>query len=107
MIVYGFIVFVVIASIILLSVLIGPKNPTPTKDKPFECGNISLGNIENTKVPISFYKTALAFLVFDIEILFLLPLIFAGQYGLKVAVIFICIISLGLIFELKNNKFFV
>lgn len=108
--IYGALVGIVLAGILILSSLLGPKAVTPTKEKPFECGSISVDNIENIKVPLSFYEVALAFLVFDIEVIFLFPLAWAivgGNPGALTAFsIFLAILAVGLVYELKQTKFF-
>jgi len=52
--------------------LVGPKNPTPEKMMPFECGNDTEG-AGNTKMSVKFYLTAILFVVFDIEVVFMYP----------------------------------
>ena len=52
--------------------LLGPKNPTPEKMMPFECGNDTEGS-GNTRLDVKFYLTAILFVVFDIEVVFLYP----------------------------------
>ena len=54
------------------SILLGPKNPTPDKVMPFECGNDTEG-AGQTKMSIKFYLTAILFVVFDIEVVFMYP----------------------------------
>ena len=51
---------------------VGPKNPTPEKMMPFECGNDTEG-AGNTKLNVKFYLTAILFVVFDIEVVFMYP----------------------------------
>ena len=51
---------------------LGPKNPTPEKMMPFECGNDTEG-AGNTKLNVKFYLTAILFVVFDIEVVFMYP----------------------------------
>ena len=51
---------------------VGPKNPTPEKVMPFECGNDSEGS-GHTKMSVKFYLTAILFVVFDIEVVFMYP----------------------------------
>jgi len=51
---------------------VGPKNPTPEKLMPFECGNDTEG-AGNTKLNVKFYLTAILFVVFDIEVVFMYP----------------------------------
>jgi NADH-quinone oxidoreductase subunit A len=52
--------------------LLGPKNPTPEKMMPFECGNDTEGT-HGTKMSVKFYLTAILFVVFDIEVVFIYP----------------------------------
>lgn len=51
---------------------LGPKNPSPGKLAPFECGNDSEG-AGNTRMSVKFYLTAILFVVFDIEVVFMYP----------------------------------
>jgi NADH-quinone oxidoreductase subunit A len=51
---------------------LGPKNPTPDKVMPFECGNDTEGS-GHTKMSVKFYLTAILFVVFDIEVVFMYP----------------------------------
>jgi NADH-quinone oxidoreductase subunit A len=52
--------------------LLGPKNPTAEKMMPFECGNDTEG-AKDTKLNVKFYLTAILFVVFDIEVVFMYP----------------------------------
>lgn len=52
--------------------LVGKKNPTPEKMMPFECGNDTEG-ARNVKMNVKFYLTAILFVVFDIEVVFIYP----------------------------------
>lgn len=51
---------------------VGPKNPTAEKLTPFECGNDTEGG-RHTKLSVKFYLTAILFVVFDIEVVFMYP----------------------------------
>jgi NADH-quinone oxidoreductase subunit A len=55
-----------------LSLLLGPKNPTPEKLAPYECGMPAVGNARE-RHSVKFYLVAMIFLLFDIEIAFLIP----------------------------------
>lgn len=52
--------------------LAGPKNMTPEKAIPYESGSASTG-ANHIKLSIKFYLTAILFVVFDIEAVFLYP----------------------------------
>ena len=60
------------AVMIGLSVLLGPKNPTPEKLAPYECGMPAVGDARE-RHSVKFYLVAILFLVFDVELLFLYP----------------------------------
>jgi NADH-quinone oxidoreductase subunit A len=51
---------------------VGKKNPTPEKLMPFECGNDTSG-AKGVKMHVKFYLTAILFVVFDIEVVFMYP----------------------------------
>src|SRR5437867_13412450 len=55
-----------------LSILLGPKNPTPEKLAPYECGMPPVGDARERQ-SVKFYLVAMIFLLFDIEIAFLYP----------------------------------
>ena len=52
--------------------LLGPHNPTPEKMTPYECGSESTGG-RFVKPSVKFYLTAILFVVFDIESVFIYP----------------------------------
>ncbi len=63
----------VICSVMWLGgALIGPKNPTPEKILPYECGNDTEG-ARRIKLDVKFYLTAILFVVFDVEVVFIYP----------------------------------
>jgi NADH-quinone oxidoreductase subunit A len=49
-----------------LSVLLGPKNPTPEKLAPYECGMPAVGDARE-RHSVKFYLVAMIFLLFDIN----------------------------------------
>jgi NADH-quinone oxidoreductase subunit A len=55
-----------------LSVLLGPRNPTPEKLAPYECGMPAVGDARERQ-SVKFYLVAMIFLLFDIEVAFLYP----------------------------------
>jgi NADH-quinone oxidoreductase subunit A len=55
-----------------LNALLGPKPAgTSTKLEPFECGATPVDVIKVKAVPIKYYAVAIAFLLFDLETMFL------------------------------------
>src|SRR5216117_2559019 len=57
---------------VLLSSLLGPRNPSPEKSAPYECGMLPVGDARERQ-SVKFYLVAMIFLLFDIEVAFLYP----------------------------------
>src|ERR687893_518409 len=60
------------ASQVLVTQLIGPRKRTATKLMPYECGKDPVGSARD-RFSIKFYTVAVIFLLFDIEVLFMVP----------------------------------
>lgn len=61
-----------VAFTLLLNRVLGPKpGATASKLEPFECGAQPVDPVNVKAVPIKFYAVALAFLLFDLETVFL------------------------------------
>ena len=73
--IYGSFALAIPASMILFSFVFAtrPSRRTRARGIPFESG-VSQGPPERQRFTISFYLTAMLFIVFDIEIVFLYPL---------------------------------
>ena len=73
--VYGLFALAIPASMILMSFLFAtrPRRRARALVIPFESG-VSTGPLERQRFTISFYLTAMLFIVFDIEIVFLYPI---------------------------------
>ena len=73
--IYGSFALAIPASMILFSFVFAtkPARRTRARGVPFESG-VSQGPPEQQRFTISFYLTAMLFIVFDIEIVFLYPL---------------------------------
>lgn len=57
----------------LVSALLGPrKRPNPAKEAPYECGIVP-ENEPAERFPVRFYLVAMAFIVLDVEIIFIYP----------------------------------
>jgi len=60
------------ASQLMVTQLIGPRKRTAIKLMPYECGKDPVGSARD-KYSIKFYTVAVIFLLFDIEVLFIIP----------------------------------
>jgi NADH-quinone oxidoreductase subunit A len=97
---------VVTLAVYALATYIGPKNPTPEKMTPFECGNESTGG-RFVKPSVKFYLTAILFVVFDIEAVLIYP--WAVQFralgwtGLVTMASFLVLIVVALLYVWKKG----
>ncbi|MES1246661.1 MAG: NADH-quinone oxidoreductase subunit A [Actinomycetota bacterium] len=73
--IYGFMALAIPASMIAMSFIFAqrPARRTRARTVPFESG-VSQGQMKPQRFTVSFYLTAMLFIVFDIEIVFLYPL---------------------------------
>ena len=60
------------ASQLVVTQLIGPRKRTATKLMPYECGKDPVGGARD-RFSIKFYTVAVIFLLFDIEVLIMIP----------------------------------
>jgi len=86
--------------------LFGPKKKSDIKSMPYESGMNPYG--EGTRrMPVRFYLIAVLFILFDLEVVFLLPwaVVFRklGLFGLIEMVIFIVILLVGYIYAWKKG----
>jgi NADH-quinone oxidoreductase subunit A len=61
---------IICAAMVTLSWVLGPKNSTPYKSAPYECGVEPIGSARE-RFPIKFYLVGMLFILFDIEVVFL------------------------------------
>src|SRR5881394_3055654 len=89
-----------------LSVLLGPKNPTPEKLAPYECGMPAVGDARE-RMSVKFYLVAMIFLLFDIEVAFLYPWAMAlrdlGWAGFVQVLLFMALLSAGYIYVWRKG----
>jgi NADH-quinone oxidoreductase subunit A len=50
----------------------GPRRPTQAKSEPYESGMTAIGPGQR-RVPVKFYRIAVLFILFDIEVIFMYP----------------------------------
>jgi NADH-quinone oxidoreductase subunit A len=89
-----------------INMILGPKRPSEIKGEPFECGNPPTGSAWG-RFSVRFYLTAILFLVFDVEVIFLYPWAVEirqlGMFGFVEALIFIAILAVGLIYAWQRG----
>lgn len=91
---------------VILSFLIGPRVSKGDKLDPYECGMPPIGN-PHERFNVKFFLTAMVFVIFDIEIvfLFLWAVIFKqlGWFGIVEMAVFIGILVLALAYVWKKG----
>ncbi len=89
-----------------LTTSLGPRNPSAAKDEPFESGMPSDG-AQHLRLSVKFYLTAILFVVFDIEAIFLYPwaAMFRqlGWFGLAEMSAFLGVLTLTLVYAWKKG----
>jgi NADH-quinone oxidoreductase subunit A len=92
--------------IFTLTSILGPKNMTPEKATPYESGSESTG-ANHIKLSIKFYLTAILFVVFDIEAIFLYPWAATfrelGWFGFVEMLSFLFILTLTLVYAWRKG----
>ncbi len=93
-------------AIIIAAFFLGPQKPLHDKQLPFECGFDSIGSTRK-KFDIRFYLVAILFIIFDIEIGFLIPwavsLKSIGEVGFWSMMFFLGILIIGFIYEWQKG----
>jgi len=101
----GFAALVVLI-MVTINRLIAPRRHSPVKGQAFECGNEPSGSAWS-RFSVHFYLVAILFLVFDVEVILLIPwgveIRRLGVFGLVEALIFIAVLSVGLIYAWRRG----
>ena len=100
---------------VLLSTLVGQRKRTKTKLMPYECGKDPVGSARE-RFSVKFYMIAMIFILFDIEVIFLVP--WAAVYKALAAqsgamrsfvylemMVFIGLLFVGYIYVVKKGAF--
>ena len=86
--------------------LLRPRHPTATKAEAFECGNPPSGPAWR-RFDVKFYLTAILFIVFDVEVVFLYPwaVIFRrlGLFGFVEMAVFVLVLGLGFVYVWRKG----
>jgi len=98
---------------VLLSQVVGQRKRTRTKLMPYECGKDPVGSARE-RFSVKFYLIAMIFILFDIEVIFLIPwaVVFkqfaANGYRALVYVemmLFVALLLVGYIYIVKKGAF--
>ena len=93
-------------TMVVLASRLGPKEPSAVKSEPFECGKTPC-SLPGGKLAIKFYLTAILFILFDVELVFLYPWAVVyrklGMLGLVEMGIFLGILMVGFIYAWDNG----
>ncbi len=104
--VYVNISIIIVLVLYLLSYILSEKLGTLHKLSVYECGFEPI-NSSQVKFNIKFYIVALLFVIFDLEIIFLLPwsinLINLGLIGYYTMFLFFILLTIGFIYEYKKG----
>lgn len=96
-----------------LSQLVGQRKRTRTKLMPYECGKDPVGSARE-RFSVKFYLIAMLFILFDIEVIFLVPwavvfrLLSSPAMGMRNLVyfemlLFIVLLAAGLVYVIKKG----
>ena len=97
--------------IIALGTLFGPRRKTARKVMPYESGMTPIGP-GTRRIPVRFYLVAVLFILFDIEIIFIIPWAVIlrqfvqennGVFALIEMAIFILILLVGFVYAWKKG----
>jgi NADH-quinone oxidoreductase subunit A len=101
--IYGILALAIPASMLAMSFWFAqrPSGRTRARTVPFESG-VSRGPMRQQRFSVSFYLTAMLFIVFDIEIVFLYPLAVQlhalGWFGFSELAFFVLILLVAYVF---------
>jgi NADH-quinone oxidoreductase subunit A len=91
---------------VIMGHLLGPRNPTPEKSAPYECGMPAVGDARERQ-SVKFYLVAMVFLLFDIEVAFLYPYAMAVRdlrwVGYLQILVFFLLLTAGYIYVWRKG----
>ncbi|WP_153396239.1 NADH-quinone oxidoreductase subunit A [Ornithinicoccus halotolerans] len=89
---------------LLGGVLVGRRTYNRAKAEPYECGIQPTPQAHGGgKIPVKYYLTAMLFIVFDVEVLFLYPFAVAfdqvGLFSVVAMILFLVVVSVPFVYE--------
>jgi NADH-quinone oxidoreductase subunit A len=106
-IIVGSLALFVPALVLWLSGRLGPKHPNEAKSSVYECGIIPEVDARR-RFSVKFYLVAILFVVFDIEVAFLIPwaVVFRALKGFNVLwemALFLGVLVVGLVYVIRRD----
>ncbi len=100
------IAFVISAILAFVPFVIAVRKPDPEKVSAYECGFEAFDDAR-MKFDVRFYLVALLFIIFDLEVAFLIPWAVAfgdiGIFGFWSMMLFLAILTVGFIYEWRKG----
>ena len=97
---------IVTGAMVVLASTLGKKKPSPVKLAPFECGKDPIC-LPFGRLAIKFYLTAILFILFDVELVFLYPWAVVyrelGMVGLVEMGVFLGVLMVGYVYAWDNG----
>ena len=103
--------FILVGSLVgigplVLGYILGPNRPDEAKNSPYECGFEAFEDAR-MKFDVRYYLVAILFILFDLELAFLLPWAVAlgdvGLAGFVAVLIFLAVLVAGFAYEWKKG----
>ena len=95
-----------VGAFVALASTLGPRKPSAVKSMPFECGQDPFA-LPIGLLSIKFYLTAILFILFDVELVFLYPLAVVfrdlGMWALIEIAIFLAVLMAGFFYAWDNG----
>jgi NADH-quinone oxidoreductase subunit A len=92
--------------LIVAGLVLAPHKPDADKNAPFECGFDAFEDAR-MKFDVRFYLVAILFIIFDLEVAFLVPwaVVFhdIGWFGIGSMAIFLGLLVVGFLYEWKKG----
>ncbi len=104
--VYFVAVLLLVATMLVLSWLLGQRRANKATNMPFESGVLSVGSPQ-IQMSVEFYLVAIFFVIFDLETVFIFAWAIAffelGWEGFAAVGVFILILAVALVYELSTG----
>lgn len=104
--IYTVAVLLLVATMLLLSWVLGQRRANAATNTPFESGVLPVGSSQ-LRLSVEFYLVAILFVIFDLETVFILAWAVAffelGWSGFIAVAIFILLLVVALIYELSTG----